>query len=146
MILDLMRTPLVIVFSLICSAALADESVTVTSPSTNQLVVQPVHSDPAPTEIFCNRFYPAGLHVEGRTTVTFKIEPDGTVEGIKLLKRSKIPELNDAAVTCAQHWPDPPMTLKSGPAETRFVISFYWIPPAATPTASSPSPTPSTPK
>lgn len=135
-----MRISVAVIFGLMCSSALADDSVMVTSTSKNQSGVQPVHRDPAPTDSFCNRFYPAGLHVEGRTTVTFKVEADGTVRSIKLLRRSKIPELNDAAVTCAEHWPDPPMSLSTGPTETRFVISFYWIPPNLAPTASTSPP------
>jgi TonB family protein len=130
-----MRIPVAIIFGLMCSSALADDSVTMTSTSKNQSAVQPVHSDPASTGNFCNRFYPAGLHAEGMTTMTFKIEADGSVRSIKLLRRSKIPELNDAAITCAEHWPDPPMKISTGPVETRFVITFYWIPPKAAPAA-----------
>ena len=75
------------------------------------------------------RYYPAlatRLGHEGTTILSFKIGPDGSVHDVTVAQSSGYPELDEAAIPCAQSWQYKPAEQNGQPVETNWQAKVTW--------------------
>lgn len=121
-----MRARLVIILSLMWTAAAADDAVRITSPTVNTTQVLPVA---AGRPHVCTNNYPAAAiqaHAEGTTLLSFTITAEGTVKDVKIAKSSGNGDLDDAAVKCAAEWQYRPPIRDGKPAEEPWQVNIAW--------------------
>jgi TonB family protein len=122
-----MRVHLAIIFSAICSSALAEQT-----PETTTATA--IHSIGRPH--VCNSYYPPAAvraGAEGTVLLGFIVTAKGGVSDIKILTSSGNKDLDDAAVNCASHWLYKPATKDAVPVDTPWKANVVWkfaLPPA----------------
>jgi protein TonB len=75
------------------------------------------------------KYYPAlatRLDHEGTTTVSFKIEPDGSVRDVAVVQSSGFPELDEAATPCVTTWQYKPAEQNGQPVEASWTAKVIW--------------------
>jgi TonB family protein len=128
-----MRVHLVIVFSLICGPAIADETVETGVSTAVSTDIGPFSIGRAHT---CASYYPPTalkVRAQGTDLMEFTVTASGSVKDVKVAKSSGNKELDDAAVTCVSHWLYKPATKDSTPTEVLWKANVVWniaLPPA----------------
>lgn len=101
---------------------------------TNQVAPPPKPAVTSPASIgrphACGqRYYPAlatRLGHEGTTVLGFTIGTDGSVRDVKVVQSSGFPELDDAAIPCAQGWQYKPAMQNGAPVEVPWQAKVTW--------------------
>ena len=111
-----------------------DASVNTISNVTNQVAppVKPAVTSPASIgrpHACGQKYYPSlatRLGHEGTTVLSFKIGPDGSVKDVTVSQSSGFPELDEAAIPCAQNWEYKPAMQNGQPVEVPWQAKVTW--------------------
>jgi TonB family protein len=96
------------------------------------IAAAPTHADtgPAPTGAphSCNQYPAAELasHIEGTSTLRFRIGTDGEPKEIAIAKSSGNANLDQAAIACVTGWKYAPATKSGKPVETAWKADVVW--------------------
>jgi len=66
------------------------------------------------------------LNEEGTATAAFKVLADGSVGDVTIAKSSGSSRLDDATITCVQHWKYKPATMDGTPVEMSWQAAVQW--------------------